>query len=97
MATRRDASPEGAEAYYLLGAVESRIGRGFWISPAGFYLEMAVRLAPESETGRRAFALLEEELYANYSGSGGENLPSDERAKLEELKRLVRAGEPGGT
>ena len=97
VATRRDASPEVAEAYYLLGAVESRIGRGFWISPAGFYLEMAVRLAPESETGRRAFALLEEELYANYSGSGGENLPSDERAKLEELKRLVRAGEPGGT
>jgi hypothetical protein len=89
IAVRRDASPELAEAYYLLGAVEARIGQDFWASPADFYLEVAVRMAPGSEAGRRAYALLEEETLLGFTGSGGEHLPDEERARLDALKALV--------
>ncbi len=94
VAVRRDASPELAEAYYLLGAVEARIGQDFWSSPADFYLEMAIRMSPASEAGRRAYALLEEETVLGFTGSGGEHLPDDERARLDELKALVDGAVP---
>jgi hypothetical protein len=89
VAVRRDASPELAEAYYLLGAVEARIGQDFWASPADFYLEMAIRMAPGTDSGRRAYALLEEETVLGFTGSGGEHLPDEERARLKALKELV--------
>lgn len=89
VAARRDASLELADAYYLLGAVEARIGQDFWSSPADFYLEMAIRMSPASESGRRAYALLEEETVLGFTGSGGEHLPDEERARLDELKALV--------
>ena len=89
VAVRRDASPDVADAYYLLGAVETRIGQSFWESPADFYLEMAIRMAPGSDAGRRAYALLEEETVLGFTGSGGEHLPDEERARLEELHKLV--------
>jgi hypothetical protein len=89
VAVRRDASPNVAEAYYLLGAVEARIGQSFWESPADFYLEMAIRLAPGTESGRRAYAMLEEETVLGFTGSGGEHLPDEERARLDELRGLI--------
>ena len=92
VAVRRSASPELAEAYYLLGVVEARIGQDFWSSPADFYLELAVRMAPTTESGRRAYALLEEEILLGFTGSGGEHLPDEERARLDDLKALVEGG-----
>ncbi|MGH2901049.1 MAG: hypothetical protein ACRDMZ_20405, partial [Solirubrobacteraceae bacterium] len=89
VAVHREASPDIAEAYYLLGAVEARIGPDFWTSPADFYLEVAVRMAPGSEAGRRAYALLEEETLLGFTGSGGEHLPDEDRARLKALKALV--------
>ena len=89
VAMRRDASPELAEAYYLLGAVEAQIGQDFWTSSADFYLEIAIRMSPKSESGRRAYALLEEQTLLGFTGSGGEHLPDEERARLAELKALV--------
>ncbi len=94
VAVRRDAGADVAQAYYLLGAVETRIGDSFWESPADFYLEMAIRLAPGSESGRRAYALLEEETVLGFTGSGGEHLPDEERARLEELRGLIEAAAP---
>lgn len=89
VATHRDASPELAEAYYLLGLAESRIGRSFWVSQADFYLETAVRTAPGSPIGREAFAFLEEETLLGYTGSGGLHLPDEERKRLDELRALI--------
>jgi tetratricopeptide (TPR) repeat protein len=89
VALRRDAGPELAEAYYLLGSVEARIGASFWESPSDFYLEMAIRMSPGTDVGRRAYALLEEETVLGFTGSGGEHLPDEERARLEELRKLV--------
>jgi mono/diheme cytochrome c family protein len=78
-----------AEAYYVLGVIETRIGRSYWLSEAEAYLETAIRLAPGEPVAQRAYALLDEYLVAGYSGSGGTHVPPDIQAKLEQLRRLA--------
>ena len=82
-------SPEVAEAYYLLGVSEARIRRSFWVSESEFYLETAIRMAPRAPFAPLAYALLEEETLAGYSGSSGVHLPADVLGNLEELRSLV--------
>ncbi len=85
----REVSDEVAEAYYLLGVSEARIRRSFWLSEGEFYLETAIRMAPEADFAELAYARLEEETLAGYSGSSGLHLPPDVQRKLEELRALV--------
>jgi hypothetical protein len=94
VATQREPGPELARAYYLLGVAESRIGPNFWISQAEFYLETAVRMAPGSDVARDAYALLEEETFAGYTGSGGLQLPDEVERHLRELRQLLEAAKP---
>jgi len=94
VATHREPGPALARAYYLLGVAESRIGPNFWISQSEFYLETAVRMAPGSDIGREAYALLEEETLAGYTGSGGLQLPDDVEDHLRELRELLAAARP---
>ena len=79
---------EQADAYYLLGVIETRTGRSYWLSQAETYLETAIRLAPGEPVARDAFALLDEFLVSGYSGSGGTHVPPDVREKLETLRRI---------
>ncbi len=88
VAAEETPGPEQAEAYYLLGTTETRIDPDFWNSPADFYLEQAIRIAPHSPVARRAFVLLEEATVRGFTGSSGTHLPSDVRAHLEELRSL---------
>jgi len=80
-----------AEAYYLLGVTEARIGRNYWVTAAPFMLETAIRLAPEEPFADEAFALLELEMSRSYEGSDFEKLPPEDAQLLQELKRLVKA------
>ncbi|MGH0036784.1 MAG: hypothetical protein ACQGVK_17300 [Myxococcota bacterium] len=82
-------SADLAEAYYWLGLVETRINGNYWVSESDFYLETAVRLAPRSDVGRRAFALLEEETLLGWTGSAGTLIPSDVSERLAELRALT--------
>jgi tetratricopeptide (TPR) repeat protein len=78
-----------AEAYYLLGVIETRIGRSYWLSEAEAYLETAIRLAPGEPIAMQAYTLLDEFLVSGYSGSGGTHVPPDIQTKLERLRRLA--------
>jgi mono/diheme cytochrome c family protein len=77
---------ERAQAYYLLGVIEARIGQTFWLSEAEAYLETAIRLAPGRPVALDAYAQLDEYIVAGYSGSGGEQVPPDVQAKLDQLR-----------
>lgn len=79
-----------AEAYYLLGVTESMIGRSYWLSQTEFYLETAVRTAPHSRYAEKAYALLEEQVVVEFSGSSGTNVPDDMQKTLEDLRRLMK-------
>lgn len=86
-ASKRDA----AEAWYLLGVTEAETARGFWVSQAEIYLETAIRTDPKSPSAEKAYALLEEGIVLDYSGSAGVNVPHAERQRLAELRRLIDA------
>ena len=84
-----DPPERGGEAYYLLGVIESRIGRSFWVSQTEFFLETAIRMGPKQRYADAAFALLEEFLVSGYTGSAGTHVPPDVVQKLEELDELM--------
>jgi len=82
-------SDERARALYILGLIDTRIGRSFWLSQAETFLEAAIRTDPSTPTARRSYDLLEQFLVAGYTGSAGENVPRDVRLKLESLRALL--------
>lgn len=83
------------EACYLLGVIESRIGRSFWLSQTEFYLEQAILLAPQRAFANDAYDLLEEFLVAGYTGSEGSDVPPEVRARLDGLKQRIRRAQGG--
>lgn len=90
---------EAAEAYYLLGLADSRIGRSAHHAQTEFYLVTAIRMDPSSDTAEKAYGLLEEIVVSGFSGSSGVNVPPDMQGLLDELRRLIdtsrsRAGAP---
>ncbi len=81
---------DSAEAYYLLGVTELRIGSSPWLTEPEAYLEAAIRAAPGSPPARRAYVVLEESTLLGYTGSGGEGeLPPEVASWLAELRRLA--------
>lgn len=81
-----------AEAYYLLGVTELRIGSSSWLTEPEAYLEAAIRAAPGSPSARRAYVVLEESTLLGYTGSAGEGeLPPEVASWLAELRKLSTA------
>ncbi len=78
-----------ARAFHLLGVVEIRIGRSFWLSQAEAYLETAILTAPKEPLALESFALLEDYTIAGYTGSAGTDVPHDVRARLDALQRAI--------
>jgi hypothetical protein len=85
----REPDRDLAEAFYLLGMTEARIGRNYWVTAAPFLLEKAIRLAPREAFAAEAYALLERETFQAYEGSDWEDLPPDDAAHLAELRALI--------
>jgi tetratricopeptide (TPR) repeat protein len=87
-------SPALGEAYYLMGVIESNIGRSFWASQTEHYLEAAIRIGPSEPYAEPAFELLEAFVVTGYTGSSGEHVPTDVRQRLDEIRALIdRAGD----
>jgi len=78
-----------AEAYYLLGVIEMRIGRAYWLSQAEAYLETAIRLAPGERVARDAYERLHTYVLAGFTDSGGEYAPPDLKEKLDLLRQIA--------
>lgn len=89
VATPGNSRRDQGEAYYLLGVIESRIGRTMWAWQTEHLLEAAIRLGPSEEYADEAFDLLEEFLVSGYSGSSGTHVPADVRERLDELDALM--------
>ena len=92
VAAHPEATPETAHAYFLLGVTELRSGRSWWLAEAEGYFEAAIRTAPGSDWAKRAYVLLEEQTFANYSGSGGVHVPPEVRERLQELRTIAVGG-----
>lgn len=79
-----------AEAYYLLGISELSINRPLQVSKANFFLEKAIRTAPETPFAQNAYSSLESNIYYQNSGSLGVYVPNSDLKKLAELKKLIK-------
>lgn len=86
--------PERAEAYYLLGLAELHAAHLEWPAAPESYLEAAIREAPGSDPAREAYLLLEEEIVAGHTGSGGTHLPEAVESWLSELAALAGLSSP---
>lgn len=84
-----DGATTTARAYYLLGLAESTIARSRWVPETEYFLELAVRSAPGSETARDAYVFLEQFVIAMYTGSEGTDLPAEVRERLSQLRELA--------
>ena len=89
VAAQTQADRDLGEAYYLLGVIESHIGRTFWASQTESFLEAAIRVGPGEPYAEQAFELLEEFVVAGYPGSGGEHVPPDVRKRRADLRELI--------
>jgi tetratricopeptide (TPR) repeat protein len=89
VAERTETNPEIGEAYYLMGVIESDIGRSFWASQAEHYLETAIQIGPDQPYAEPAFELLEAFVVTGYTGSGGEHVPPDVRKRLDRSRALI--------
>lgn len=85
---------ELGEAYYLLGLMEARIGRNYWISEAPFLLESAIRMAPDEPFALEAYRRLENEVLMQYEGSDEEDVDPEDQRRLGELRVLVEPPPP---
>jgi mono/diheme cytochrome c family protein len=88
---RSGPAEELAEAFYLLGVIQARIGYAPWVPETEYYLEASIRLAPATDSAERAYLLLEEYTVLGYGGSSGTYLPADVVQKLAELRGLLDA------
>lgn len=87
---KKNRADDIAQSYYLLGITESLIGRSTWLSQTDYYFEAAIRAAPKSNSAKRAFNALEQQIIMQNSGSAGMNIPDDIQENLEELRKMVR-------
>ena len=78
-----------ADAYYHLGLSELIIGASLLSDESLGFFEQAIKLSPKSEISKKAFAQYEDIVRFGYSGSGGVNIPNDEKAKIAELRKLA--------
>src|SRR5262249_37707079 len=88
---------EQAEACYLLGVIESRVGRSAWLSQTEFLLERAIRLAPQKPFARDAYELLAEFEASSYGGAAGPHagIPPDVQARPTARPAPVRHPQGG--
>jgi hypothetical protein len=84
-------APELAEAYYLLGVIETHVGRSLWQSQSEVYLEAAIRVDPRGPFADDAFDLLADTVTSGWTGSSGTHVPPGVTAHLDELRDLMSA------
>lgn len=89
--TKPKSKSDLAKAFFLLGVAESHIGYSYWLSETDHFLETAIRVDPKGPHAEKAYTYLESFTYAGWTGSGGEQIPDDVQAHLDELRTLIDA------
>jgi hypothetical protein len=84
---------ERAETLLWLGLCEVHISSSLWVSEAEWFLESAIRAAPETTWARTAYTTLEAVYTEGYSGAAGTYLPPEVERRLATLRDLLGAPE----
>lgn len=78
------------EILYWLSIAERRLSSTFFFSLSDLYLKDCVKLYPKSSYAKKCFNEYAENIEFGYSGSGGTDIPVEEKQELERLKRFLK-------
>ena len=78
------------EILYWLSIAERRLSNTFFFSLSDLYLKDCVKLYPKSSYAKKCFNEYAENIEFGYSGSGGTDIPVEEKQELERLKNLLK-------
>lgn len=78
------------EILYWLSIAERRLSNTFFFSLSDLYLKDCVKLYPKSKYARKCFNEYAENIEFGYSGSGGTDIPAEEKQELERLKSFLK-------
>lgn len=78
------------EILYWLSIAERRLSNTFFFSLSDLYLKDCVKLYPKSKYARKCFNEYAENIEFGYSGSGGTDIPVEEKQELERLKSFLK-------
>lgn len=85
-------SGEKAEIYRMLGDSYDIVSDlGMWDLPEAYY-EACVRTAPKTKVAQTCYRNYERAIVMGFSGSAGVFIPSEERAKMKDLKDIALLG-----
>lgn len=78
------------EILYWLSIAERRLSNTYFFSLSDLYLKDCVKLYPKSKYARKCFNEYAENIEFGYSGSGGTDIPVEEKQELERLKGFLK-------
>lgn len=78
------------EILYWLSVAERRLSNTYFFSLSDLYLKDCVKLYPKSKYARKCFNEYAENIEFGYSGSGGTDIPVEEKQELERLKGFLK-------
>ena len=78
------------EILYWLSISERRLSNTYFFSLSDLYLKDCIRLYPKSRFAKKCYAEYAENIEFGYSGSGGTDIPVEEKQELERLKSTIK-------
>lgn len=83
-------SPLAPEILYWLSIAERRLSNSYFFSLSDLYLKDCVKLYSKSKYARKCYDEYAENIEFGYSGSGGTDIPAEEKRELERLKAYLK-------
>lgn len=83
-------TPNAPLILYWLAIAERRLSSTYFFTLSDLYLKDCVRLYPKTALAKKCYALYEESVQFGYSGSGGTDIPPDEKRELARMRALLK-------
>jgi hypothetical protein len=84
------ASETTPQILYWLSIAERRLSTTYFFSLGDIYLKECILQFPASPYAQKCYREYEENVLFGYSGSGGTDIPPEERRELDRLKKLLK-------
>ncbi len=78
------------EILYWLSIAERRLSNSFFYSLSDLYLKDCVMLYKKSSYAKKCYKEYADNIEFGYSGSGGTDIPAEEKQELERLKKFLK-------
>lgn len=83
-------SESAAKILYWLGVSERRLSSTYFFTLSDLYLKECIKQYPDSDYAQKCYNLYEQNVMFEYSGSGGTDVPPDEKRELMRLRSQIK-------